>query len=87
MTARRSTPTCGAARPTAVGLRQRLAHIVEQHMQTGIEVLDLMGVLAQLGSPFFTIILVAIVYLSLVQRVVIGKDGDHRGMIFQCCST
>lgn len=76
MTARRSTPTCGAAEATPVGLRQRLAHIVEQRVQTGIEILDLVAVLAQLGSPFFRIILVAIVYLSLVQRVVIGKDGD-----------
>ena len=36
-----------------VGLRQRLAHIVEQHMQTGIEILDLMAVLAQLGVAVF----------------------------------
>ena len=37
----------------AVGLRQRLAHIVEQRVQTGIEILDLVAVLTQLGVTIF----------------------------------
>ena len=36
-----------------VGLGQRLAHIVEQHVQAGIKVLDLVAVLAQLGVAVF----------------------------------
>ena len=36
-----------------VGLRQRLTHIVEQHVQPGIEIRDLVAVLAQLGVTVF----------------------------------
>ena len=36
-----------------VGLRQRLAHIVEQHVQPGIKILDLVAVLAQLRVTIF----------------------------------
>ena len=37
----------------AVGLGQRLAHIVEQHVQPGIKILDLVAVLAQLRVSVF----------------------------------
>ena len=34
---RRSTPTCGAARPAPLASSQRLLHVIDQHVQTLIE--------------------------------------------------